>query len=202
MRFALPSSLLRHSLTRQVVNKQRASTSKRFASSTESSQHKAQDALGAAQKTAEKLWESAQKFLGPLGEKAGNLLGCMSIIALKIPLVVQPFECCRVSGVIASCTGKLTLYPVPAYKEPVIYNFAVTRELFKQIYIKEGLHPPSIAAFREAYASIWSQVTNPGFVGTLIRSGEIGRVGIHGLQAYGIFKVSNPSSFYNHFVEI
>lgn len=79
MRSALPSSLLRHSLTRQAFNKQRASTSKRFASSTESGQQKAQDALGVAQKTAEKLWESAQKFLGPLGEKAGNLLGCMSI---------------------------------------------------------------------------------------------------------------------------
>jgi hypothetical protein len=102
--------------------------------------------------------------------------------------LLYSFYCCRI---IASCTEKLTFGPVPAYREPVIYNLAVTRELFKQIYIKEGLHPPSIAAFREAYSSIWSQVTNPGFVGGLLRSGEIGRVGIHGLQAYGIFKVSN-----------
>jgi F-type H+-transporting ATPase subunit g len=66
---------------------------------------------------------------------------------------------------------------------------AVTRELLKQVYVKEGLQPPSIAAIREAYASIWSQVSNPGFVGGLIRSGDIGRVGIYGLQAYGVFKV-------------
>jgi len=115
--------------------------------------------------------------------------------------LLYSFYRCRVSGVIASCTGKLTFGPVPAYREPLIYNLAVTRELFKQIYIKEGLHPPSIAAIREAYSSIWSQVTNPGFVGGLIRGGEIGRVGIYGLQAYGIFKVSNASRFYNHLVE-
>jgi hypothetical protein len=70
-----------------------------------------------------------------------------------------------------------------------VYNFAVTRELLKQVYIKEGLQPPSLLAFREAYASVWSQVTNPRFVGSLIKSGEIGKVGIYGLQAYGIFKV-------------
>lgn len=51
----------------------------RFASSNaESAQKKTQDALGSAQKTAEKLWESSKKFLGPLGERAGSMLGCMS----------------------------------------------------------------------------------------------------------------------------
>lgn len=96
---------------------------------------------------------------------------------------------------------KVDFGSVAAYKEPVIYNLAVTRELLKQIYIKEGLHPPSIAAFRESYSAIFAQVFNPGFVGSLIRNGEIGRVGIYGLQAYGIFKVSNGSCFSNQFVK-
>ncbi|KAF9522458.1 mitochondrial ATP synthase g subunit-domain-containing protein [Crepidotus variabilis] len=149
---SLPSSLIRHSLTRQAIHRQRASASKRFASSsTENAQQKAQEALASAQKNAGKLWESAQKWLGPLGERAGNLLG--------------------------------------AYKQPLLYNLSVTREVLKQIYVKEGLAPPSLATFRETYASIWGQITKPGFVGGLVRSGDFGRVGIYGLQAYGIFKI-------------
>jgi hypothetical protein len=55
----------------------------RFASSNaETAQKKAQDAFGSAQKTAEKLWESSKKFLGPLGERAGSMLGCMSFCEL------------------------------------------------------------------------------------------------------------------------
>lgn len=70
------ATLLRQSLARQFVRQQRLAAQKRFNStSTENAQQKAQDALAAAQKNAGKVWESAQKFLGPLGEKAGNLLG-------------------------------------------------------------------------------------------------------------------------------
>jgi hypothetical protein len=65
----------------------------------------------------------------------------------------------------------------------------VTKELFKQIYIKEALQPPSLEAYRSAYNSLWTQVKNPGFVRDVVRSGDFGRVGIYGLQAYGIFKV-------------
>ncbi|KAH7910520.1 hypothetical protein BJ138DRAFT_1126806 [Hygrophoropsis aurantiaca] len=44
-------------------------------SASENAQKKAQDALGSAQKTAERLWESTKKVLGPLGERAGTMLG-------------------------------------------------------------------------------------------------------------------------------
>lgn len=54
----------------------RLSIGHRFASTgTEAAQKKAQDALGSLQKTAEKAWDSAKTFLGPVGEKAGNMLG-------------------------------------------------------------------------------------------------------------------------------
>jgi F-type H+-transporting ATPase subunit g len=55
----------------------RQSVGRRFASTnTEGAQKKAQDALGSVQKNAEKAWESVKKVLGPVGEKAGNMLGC------------------------------------------------------------------------------------------------------------------------------
>lgn len=56
---------------------------RRFASSqTEAAQKKAQDALGAAQKNAEKALEAGKKFLGPVGEKAGNMLGGQCLVLL------------------------------------------------------------------------------------------------------------------------
>lgn len=75
-----------------------------------------------------------------------------------------------------------------AYKQPLLYNLAVTREIIKQVYVREGLQPPSLSAIQSAYASLWSQITSPGFVRNLIQSGQVGRVGVYGLQAYGIFK--------------
>ena len=82
-----------------------------------------------------------------------------------------------------------------AYRQPLLYNLAVTREIIKQVYIREGLQPPSLFAIRSAYASIWSQITSPGLVRNLIQSGQFGRVGVYGLQAYGIFKVRFMSCF-------
>ena len=40
----------------------------------------------------------------------------------------------------------------------------MTKELFKQIYVKEGLQLPSPEAYPCAYISLWTQVQNPGFV--------------------------------------
>jgi F-type H+-transporting ATPase subunit g len=55
----------------------RQSAGRRYASTnSEGAQKKAQDALGSVQKNAEKAWETAKKALGPVGEKAGNMLGC------------------------------------------------------------------------------------------------------------------------------
>ncbi|KAF8992740.1 mitochondrial ATP synthase g subunit-domain-containing protein [Cyathus striatus] len=76
-----------------------------------------------------------------------------------------------------------------SYKQPIVYNLAVAREVAKLIYRSESLQPPSIAAVRAAYESIWAQVRNPAAVRGLLQSGEIAQVGIYGLQAYGIFKI-------------
>lgn len=74
MRPTLSTSAFRQAARPRRFN---ASTQTRFASTTsENAQKKAQDALGAAQKNMEKLWEITKNSLGPLGERAGSMLGC------------------------------------------------------------------------------------------------------------------------------
>jgi len=167
---AAASSFVRRSVARQAfLNQQRAAAGRRFQSSPPSPQ--TQDALATAKNYAGKFFEATKKFLGPVGDKAGQLLGCMFILLWSNVFTLS--------------------YPsrVSAYKQPLLYNLSVTKELFKQIYVKEGLQPPSLDAYRSAYTSIWTQVKNPRFIGDVVRSGDLGRVGIYGLQAYGIFKV-------------
>ncbi len=67
-----------HSFARQALRQRlpAQTLSKRFNSSTSENAKKAQDALASAQATAARVLSSVQKALGPVGEKAGNLLGC------------------------------------------------------------------------------------------------------------------------------
>ena len=77
-----------------------------------------------------------------------------------------------------------------AYREPLVYNFQVVRELLKQIYVAERLQPPSMSAVQNAYSTLWSHATNPTYLRELVRSGDYAKVGVYALEAYGIFKVS------------
>jgi F-type H+-transporting ATPase subunit g len=168
---AAASSFVSRSVARQAfLNQQRAVAGRRFQSS--APEQKAQDALATAKNYAGKFFEATKKFLGPVGDKAGQLLGCTFI-----------FLCTQ-------CVHLSYTSRASAYKQPLLYNLAVTKEVFKQIYVKEGLRPPTLEEYRTAYTSLWTQVTKPGFARELVRSGDLGRVGIYGLQAYGIFKVS------------
>ncbi|TFK21243.1 hypothetical protein FA15DRAFT_598216 [Coprinopsis marcescibilis] len=91
----------------------------------------------------------------------------------------------RLFGPVGETAGRL----LGSYKEPLVYNLAVARELVKQVYVAERLAPPNLAAVKEAYQSIWEQVTRPGALRSLAESGQVAQVGIYGLQAYTIFKV-------------
>lgn len=82
MRSALASSLFRRSLARQAFKQQPSVASRRFAS--EADQRKQQGAFAVIQQTAGRVWEGTRKFLGPLGEQAGNLLGCESSLLILI----------------------------------------------------------------------------------------------------------------------
>jgi len=46
-----------------------------------------------------------------------------------------------------------------------------------------------MSAIQSAYASIWSQVNSAAALRGVFQSGEVGKIGIYGLQAYGIFKI-------------
>lgn len=72
----------------------------------------------------------------------------------------------------------------------------MTREIIKQIYIRESLQPPNLSTIRSAYSSLWSQINTPGLMRNLFKSGEVGRIGVYGLQAYGLFKVRFVSFFF------
>jgi hypothetical protein len=79
---------IRQSLARLALRRQPIRSSKRFASSSESQQKQGQDALAAAQNISGKVFENAKKFLEPIGEQTGRLLGCAFIYLFS-------FICCR-----------------------------------------------------------------------------------------------------------
>ncbi|KAH0588720.1 hypothetical protein J132_06272 [Termitomyces sp. J132] len=76
-----------------------------------------------------------------------------------------------------------------AYRQPFFYNLAVTREIVKQIYRAEGLSPPSLSTIQTAYKTIWDSVTNVAYLRQIAGNGDLARVGVYALEAYGIFKV-------------
>jgi hypothetical protein len=74
------STALRRSLARHSAFPNR----RLYSSPSESTQKKAQDTLASAQKNASKLWESSKKYLDPLTEKAGQMLGCTSFFHFSL----------------------------------------------------------------------------------------------------------------------
>jgi hypothetical protein len=86
-----------------------------------------------------------------------------------------------------------------AYQQPILYNLAVARELAKQIYVAERLQPPNLATVRTAYSLIFSRAVSPAYWREAVQSGDILRIGIYGLEAYGIYKVR---AFRNYYVVI
>ncbi|KZT65881.1 hypothetical protein DAEQUDRAFT_730924 [Daedalea quercina L-15889] len=138
-----------------------AHVQRRFASSspgggmnlnTEEAQKKAQEVVAAAGKRLGQAVEVGKKYMGPVGEKTGNMLG--------------------------------------SYREPLLYNLSVAREFLKQVYTAERMQPPtSLAAFQNAYSTLWSRAASPAYWRELVRSGEWTKVGVYAVEAYGIFKI-------------
>ncbi|KAG7090333.1 hypothetical protein E1B28_009453 [Marasmius oreades] len=77
-----------------------------------------------------------------------------------------------------------------SYKQPVFYNLAVARELVKHVYRAESLSPPtSIDTVRSAYQTLWSRASSREYWVNAIRSGEIARIGVYAVEAYGLYKI-------------
>ncbi|KAI6035731.1 mitochondrial ATP synthase g subunit-domain-containing protein [Pisolithus marmoratus] len=77
-----------------------------------------------------------------------------------------------------------------SYRQPLLYNLSVARELLKQIYIAESLAPPrSFSTVFDAYSTLWTRVRDVGYWRTILSNGEWARVGVYAVEAYGIFKI-------------
>ncbi|KZS92568.1 hypothetical protein SISNIDRAFT_412381 [Sistotremastrum niveocremeum HHB9708] len=77
-----------------------------------------------------------------------------------------------------------------SYRQPLLYNLSVARELLKQVYLAERLQPPtSLSTIQSAYSTLWSRARSLGYWQEIARSGEWARVAVYGVEAYGIFKI-------------
>ncbi|CAE6487092.1 unnamed protein product [Rhizoctonia solani] len=77
-----------------------------------------------------------------------------------------------------------------SYREPVTYNLAVARAFLRQVYVAEGLAPPtSVEAFTSAYRTLLERAKNPAYWREIAQSGEWAKVALYGVEAYGIFHI-------------
>jgi F-type H+-transporting ATPase subunit g len=60
----------------------------------------------------------------------------------------------------------------------------------KQVYRAELQPPKDMATIRTAYETLFKRATDLSYWRSIMQSGEIARVGIYAVEAYGIFKVS------------
>jgi len=77
-----------------------------------------------------------------------------------------------------------------SYRQPLVYNAAVAREVLKQIYIAENLAPPrSLSTVLDAYRTVLARAKDPAYWRQVLANGELTRLAIYGVEAYGIFKI-------------
>ncbi|SNX82352.1 related to ATP20 - subunit G of mitochondrial F1F0-ATP Synthase [Melanopsichium pennsylvanicum] len=76
------------------------------------------------------------------------------------------------------------------YSEPIKYNLSVASNIAKQVYVAEGLAPPtSINTITSAYRQIWSKASDKSYWTQLLTKGNWKKVGIYAVEAYGIFTI-------------
>jgi F-type H+-transporting ATPase subunit g len=201
------SSSLRATQALRATRVARAPATRRFASTQQASEaakagaEKAQAAAGDVQKKAvdyaqvalqygQKALDASKKALGPLGERVGNALGgewpSPRLFLSFILLLFAPFHVYLTLHSRRVYADSLFL----GYREPILYNLAVVRELAKQVYVTERLAPPtSFNTVANAYSTLWSRASNPAYWKEIARNGEWKKVAVYGAEAYGIYKV-------------
>ncbi|CCF54932.1 hypothetical protein NDA11_003760 [Ustilago hordei] len=76
------------------------------------------------------------------------------------------------------------------YSEPIKYNLSVASNIAKQVYVAEGLAPPtSLNTILSAYRQIWSKASDKAYWAQLLTKGDWKHVGIYAVEAYGIFTI-------------
>ncbi|THG93385.1 hypothetical protein EW145_g8391, partial [Phellinidium pouzarii] len=81
----------------------------------------------------------------------------------------------KASGGLGERVGNL----LGSYREPLVYNLSVGRELLKQIYIAERLAPPtSFSAVTSVYQTLWQRASSPAYWREILRTGEYKRISV------------------------
>ncbi|KAJ7679067.1 hypothetical protein DFH06DRAFT_1165618 [Mycena polygramma] len=145
----------------------------------ESATKKAEEVVGSSEtlsKNAEKLsqnagqlWSSAKTRLGPAAEKAEVLVG--STLERLGP------------------TGQKAAGMIAPARKSFLYNFAVFREVVKQVYNAELQFPKDASTWRTAYETLYKRAIDASYWRGIMQTGEIARVGIYAVEAYGLFKI-------------
>ncbi|ORY82606.1 mitochondrial ATP synthase g subunit-domain-containing protein [Protomyces lactucae-debilis] len=169
--------MFRHGLTKQSVRQ----ASRQFARNESSSAtQKASEAAGQA---SAKATETAQAAKQKASEAAGAAQEKASQAAAKAGAVLSSAGA-RVSGATRGLMG---------LQEPVVYYAKVVGQLAKQVYLKEGMAPPSMAQFEQVAKNIVSNGTSPKGLSSLVgqlrglKTGEMIKLGADGLVIYGFF---------------
>lgn len=158
-------------LVKANIGRQQSQATRRFASSGPT---KPNEATEKAAEYAKKAYEQGSAVAGKAFEQGSALAG-------------KALEGAKKYG--GEYTGQVTSR-LGAYQEPLFYNFAVLREVLKQVYIRESLAPPtSLSQITQVYRSIWEQASSLQWWRQLIDSGGWKKVGIYALEAYGIFHI-------------
>ncbi|TRM59429.1 mitochondrial ATP synthase g subunit-domain-containing protein [Schizophyllum amplum] len=190
MRPTLPAGVLRNSAARHSARPRSSPLqTSRFNSSKpneslEEAQKKAKEAFEVAQKQGAKAWETAKAYSGPVQ-------GYLQIAAKRAgPVVQRAGEQLGPTLQRLGPAGQKTAQFVSTYKGPTLYNLAVARELVKQVYRAEHLQPPtSWAQVKAAYETLYARATDRQFWRHAIATGEIAKIFVYSVEAYGIYKI-------------
>ncbi|KDQ58931.1 hypothetical protein JAAARDRAFT_154101 [Jaapia argillacea MUCL 33604] len=116
-----------------------------------------------AQKKTQDFLATAQKYASQGLETAGKLL-----------------------GPVGEKAGNL----LGGYRQPLLYNLSVTREILKQVYVAERLQPPtSLGTIGNAYSTIFARARNPAYWREILNNGDWAKLSVYAAEAYGIFKI-------------
>ncbi|KAI9619700.1 hypothetical protein H4Q26_014082 [Puccinia striiformis f. sp. tritici PST-130] len=85
--------------------------------------------------------------------------------------------------------GKRVNGMLGSYSEPISHNYQLTKEVLKQVYIKENLAPPKIEHIKSSYQDIFKNASSLNFWKQSLESGDWKRLAVYGVEAVGLFSI-------------
>lgn len=79
--------------------------------------------------------------------------------------------------------------------DTIYYNLRVAGSLLKQVYVAEGLAPPTnLNTLREAYSTIYKRASDASYWSKVSSDGQWKKIAIYGVEALGIFTIGEMVS--------